>query len=168
MNSKQYNQAHHTPFGPGQLATLIGHQGDTPSALDLLKGVSLPTNIMDRLLPETVSILNTVMEPTLILPNNKIEISEDDFKSTYRVLHEAMSSSSSGRHVGHYKVVIKDPFLSTLHAQMMTIPFQIGFVPTRWTNVVDIMLEKDPGNARCHRLHIIALFKVISIRQKGF
>jgi hypothetical protein len=58
-----------------------------------------------------------------------------------------------------YKALLKDLFLSTLHAQMMTIPFRIGFAPTRWTNIVDIMLEKEPGNARCHRLCIIALFE---------
>jgi hypothetical protein len=59
MSSKQYNQAHHTHFGSGQLASLIGCQGDTASALDLLNGISLPANVMNRLLPETALILNT-------------------------------------------------------------------------------------------------------------
>jgi len=35
---------------------------------------------------------------------------------------------------------------------MMSIPFQCGVV-------TDIMLEKDIGNPRCHRLRIIALFE---------
>jgi hypothetical protein len=42
---------------------------------------------------------------------------------------------------------------------MMSIPFQVGITPDRWSRVTDIMLEKYPGNARCHRLRIIALFK---------
>jgi len=154
MNSKQYNQAHHTPFGSGLLATLIGRQGDTPSAFDLLKGISLPTHIMKRLLPETALILNTLMKPTLFIPENTIEISEIYVPGHVR----SYIIISLGRHVGHYKAVIKDQFLSPLHAQMMTIPFQIGFAPTCWTNVIDIMLEKEPGNARCHCLCIIALF----------
>jgi hypothetical protein len=42
---------------------------------------------------------------------------------------------------------------------MVSLPFQHGFAPDRWTKVTDIVLEKDPGAARCHRLQIIALFE---------
>jgi hypothetical protein len=42
---------------------------------------------------------------------------------------------------------------------MMSIPFQAGFAPARWTRVSDITLEKDPGNTRWHRLCILAPFK---------
>jgi hypothetical protein len=68
------------------------------------------------------------------------------------------SSSPSGRHIGHYKAILNDPVLTQLHATMMPNPFQIGFTPDRWTRVTDIILEKTAGDARCHRLRIIALF----------
>jgi hypothetical protein len=42
---------------------------------------------------------------------------------------------------------------------MMTFPFKHGFAPERWTRVTDIMLQKEPGNACCHQLHILALFE---------
>lgn len=42
---------------------------------------------------------------------------------------------------------------------MMSLPFQNGFVPDRWPRVTDIMLHKEEGNARYHRLCIIALFE---------
>jgi hypothetical protein len=45
------------------------------------------------------------------------------------------------------------------HSIMMPIPFQVGIAPDRWTRVTDIMLEKDAGNPRCHRLRILALFE---------
>jgi len=45
------------------------------------------------------------MQPTPIIFDNKMEISADDYISTYRVVHEATSSSPSGRHVGQYKAV---------------------------------------------------------------
>jgi len=46
-----------------------------------------------------------------------------------------------------------------MHAQMMSLPFQAGFAPDRWTRVTDIMLEKEANNPRCHRLRILALFE---------
>jgi hypothetical protein len=86
-------------------------------------------------------------------------ITDEEFQDSYKAAKEATSSSPSGRHIGHYKAILKDPTLTALHATMMSIPFQVGIVPDRWNRVTDIMLEKTAGDSRCHRLRIIALFK---------
>jgi hypothetical protein len=159
INTKQYNQAMNTPFGAGPLATTIGRNADTVAAKALLEG-TMPAEVISSLLPETVRILQTLATPTTQLPlTTDAVISEEDFVSTFRSANEATSSSPSGRHIGHYKAAIKDPELVSLHAKMMSIPFMVGFAPDRWTQVTDIMLEKDPGQPRCHRLRILALFE---------
>jgi len=158
-NRNQYNQAVNTPFGSGPLATIIGRNGDTPEAEALLKG-SLPTELLSSLMPETVRVLHTLASQTSQVSETKgPTISDEEFISTFRLINEATSSSPSGRHVGHYKAILKNPDMVSFHSTMMSIPFQVGIAPDRWTRVTDIMLEKDEGNPRCHRLRILALFE---------
>eukprot|EP00957_Ditylum_brightwellii_P176987 13482220-Ditylum_brightwellii.AAC.1 len=42
---------------------------------------------------------------------------------------------------------------------MMTLPFKYGFTPQHWMKSVNVMLEKDPGSPKLHRLHIIVIVK---------
>jgi hypothetical protein len=158
INRKQYNQAWETPFGSGPLATSIGQLVDTPAAEVLLQGNNLPTNLLSSLMPETIRLLQTIATPRTPVNQSSI-ITEEDFIATYKWAQENTSSSPSGRHVGHYKAIVKDPNLVSLHTTMMNIPFQVGITPDRWTRVTNIMLEKDAGSARCHQLRILALFE---------
>jgi len=157
INLDQYNQAQHTPFGFGPLADMIGWKGDTSTSLDILN-VRLPQTLPPDLLPETIKILQTLADPTTETQGTGV-ISEEEFIQSYRLSQEGTSSSPSGRHIGHYKAALKDPKLVSLHTNMMSIPFQVGFAPDRWTKVADIMIEKEENNPRCHRLRILALFE---------
>jgi hypothetical protein len=87
------------------------------------------------------------------------EITTDDFISCYQHTHEKTSSSPSGQHVGHYKAACRDPTIAYLHSKMMSIPFMAGFATQRWRKVIEVMLQKDPGCPRIHRLQIIALLE---------
>jgi hypothetical protein len=156
---RQYNLASGTPFGSGPLSAVIGRNGDTLAAKDLLDG-TVPSTVLSSLLSETVWILHALAKPQTSLPGDTQVLFKDvEVIATYKEGRENTSFSPSGHHIGHCKAIIKDATLVSLHTAMMSIPFQAGFAPARWTKVSDIMLEKEPGNSRCNRLRILALFK---------
>ncbi len=156
-NHRQYHQAHITPFASEPLLSYFGYCGNKPGADALLAGQLPPSTILDSLLPETKQILTTLAQPGLTTPELPSSISTQEFKALYKILPEAISSSPSGRHLGHYKVASSCDPLAEFHAKMMSIPYLAGFSPQRRHQVVDIILEKNPGDPKIHRLRIIAL-----------
>jgi hypothetical protein len=159
INKKQYNQAYDTPFASGYLAQNIGMNLEGPAVSSILEG-TFQLDPSSSLMPETKRIITTLSKqpiggktsfPTLI--------TTEEFQSTYGVVKERTSPSVSGCHVGHYKVAAQDDNLSLMHSLMMSLPYIIGFSPERWRKVVDVMLEKEPGNPKIHRLRIIALIE---------
>lgn len=137
-NTRQYVQAHPTPIGSGGLAQQIGSLANTPVALALLQRQPPATQGM----PCQRAMVQNLSRPLPLTPQQiSSSIILDQFVSTYKAVKECTSSSISGQHVGHYKAVIDDDSLSSLHALMMSLPYMIGFSPTRWQSVVNIMLE---------------------------
>ena len=156
-NTKQYHQAHITPFAQEPLASLFGPDGTTPFAQNFLGGTALPQNIFSQLQPETQRILNTLQLPASQRYDTEAVITPSKFISCYKTLDEKISSSLSTRHVGHYKSILDKPSLVDLHCQMMTLPYKHGFAVERWKSAVDVVLPKDEGKHYIHRHRIIRL-----------
>jgi hypothetical protein len=70
-----------------------------------------------------------------------------------------MSTSPSGRHLGHYKAIIQHVTLLGCLTQFMSVSLARGISITRWQKAINIMLEKDPGRPTINRLRIIHLFE---------
>lgn len=160
-NARQYHQAHDTPFGKEPLKSYFGYRGDTKGAEQLIEGQLPDPEIMQQLMPETQSILHYLArfpKQEQKVPTSPT-IMVDHFQRLYARMDERTSSSPSGRHLGHYKVAAKSDWLSELHAAMMSIPYKVGISPQRWQQIVDVMLEKKPGERKIHRLRIVALLE---------
>ena len=66
----------------------------------------------------------------------------------------------AGRHLGHYKAALQDTELLIGYSRMINmIPVTNGFSPSRWQQATSVMLEKDKGDPKIHRLCIIHLFE---------
>lgn len=80
-------------------------------------------------------------------------------KKIFKHWKESTTMSPSGRHLGHYKAILKCPDLITFHCIMASLPLQYGFAPQRWTKAIQIMLEKNPGKLLIHRLRGIIILE---------
>jgi hypothetical protein len=158
-NTKQYNQAEKMPFGSGTLADELYAVVNCSNITERLHSVLMQTTNQE-LLRETRDILQYLAEQyPQPMGNASHTITPKEFVDTYSRVKEKKSSSLSGRKVGHYKAVLDNPFLVGIHSVMMSIPYQTGFSPPQWHHVVDVMLEKVPGNPKQHRPHMIALLE---------
>jgi len=48
--------------------------------------------------------------------------------------------------------ITESELLSNLHSIVMPIPYMVGISPQRWRQIIDVMLEKKPGERKIHRL----------------
>ena len=79
----------------------------------------------------------------------------------FKMLSEEISSSPSGRHIGHYKAALGDPDLCTMYATVLSIPFKHGFTSHQWTSsAVQVMLEKTKGCAQVDKLWVIQILEL--------
>ena len=68
-------------------------------------------------------------------------------------------SSPSGIDYTIWKCIAKDNGLAAIFLDMMSLPFQYGFVNNQWCRATDVMLEKKPGVRKIHQLCIIGLLE---------
>ncbi len=153
------SSAHSSPFCSDPLLSYLGYCAENHGAKDLVEGRLRPAHIMNQLLPKTCNMCNTLanLHNDVTMETRPQGISPEMFVSLYKVLDEWTSSSPSGRHLGHYKAATQSDPLTKIHSQLMSIPAFTGHSPHCWHQIVDIMLEKKPGDRRIHRLRIIAL-----------
>jgi hypothetical protein len=87
------------------------------------------------------------------------QILSEDLSDGFKMLTEDISSSPSGRHIGHYKAALGDPDLCTMYATVLSIPCKYGFTLDWWTSVVQVILEKTSGCVQVHKRWVIQLLE---------
>ena len=85
------------------------------------------------------------------------KITPEQFRSAFKSVREKTKSSFSSLHYTLWKAVAEDEEMSEYYAIMMSLPFQYGFAHPRWTNEIDLMLEKTEGERKIQLMRIIGL-----------
>ena len=101
-------------------------------------------------------------------------ITEKEMMEKYKFWPETTTTSPSGRHLGHYRSLLpnmptqgrsaierdaKRQALLTMHHSMIDYALANGYSFSRWKKVINVMLEKEPGNLKIHRLRVIHLYE---------
>ena len=86
-------------------------------------------------------------------------ITPDQFISAIKIWKEQTSTSPSGRHLGHYKTIIKDRVIVQYYCTMCKLPLQYGFAPERWHQAVQTILSKDDEPPKLSRLRNINMLR---------
>ena len=168
-NQLHFGQAAGTPFTVPPLNVLVDFSASTKTSELILKG-----NYDNTELADITRLLLTHLKckvPLDLLPQS---ITEADMQKKFSLWKESTSTSPSGRHLGHYRSLLPkdlpdDPrssdmakhraILLTLHHSMINLALQQGQSYDRWQKVVNVMIEKEPGNPKIHRLRVIHLYE---------
>jgi hypothetical protein len=170
-NRRHFGQAHGAPFTMAPLTDLINWQADTDVAKLILKG-----EYSNDELDDVTQLLLQHCEATTQLDSISTRLTLDEFIGKNRVWRENTSTSPSGRHLGHYKTLIKpitiacEPWeqdtieagriaLLQAHLHIITYCVTHGYSLQRWQHVVNVMILKEAGDHRIHRLRVIHLFE---------
>lgn len=167
-NQRSFRAASASPCGHGPIYEAITFKGISLSADQLLSGTIPPDWDTDHT-PLLNDFLLSFSGPVVSEPTSNSqaqteqpieqEVTEEDILYGFKSWKEKTSTSPSGRHLGHYRSLIQDETLLTCLTQFMNIAIRSGISISRWSEAINVLIEKDPGTPKLTRLRIIHLFE---------
>ena len=169
-NQQHFGQANDTPFITTGIQDQVQYNGTGNVAELILNGeYDNPT-----LAEATKLFINHLKRKTQT--KLKGAITCEEFKSKLKTWPEKTATSPSGLHLGHYQVLRRhhglaqdDPqrkniergqdLLTEARVELINYALKFGYNYHRWTKVVNVMIQKDPGNPKIHRLRVIHLYE---------
>jgi hypothetical protein len=158
IHRKRFYLAEEAPMCSGPLRGLFGYNSVTPIAKAILEGTYQYPPDFDE---ATKEILQECALIRIRVPKNSVTttITPEDWTNHWRRAREETSSSTSGRHFGHYKAGLQSQYVSHLQALQATLVVKRGIVLERWSNGLSVMLEKIFGCSLITKLRSILLME---------
>jgi hypothetical protein len=103
-NIQHFGQANGTLFTTTAITDIFDYDGTSPQVEDLLQG-NMDINLIPTATESAHILLQTLSKPNT-LTSIDICITLQEFNKALRKWNEATSTSPSGRHLGHYKVLL--------------------------------------------------------------
>jgi hypothetical protein len=154
QSEKSFSKAFNTPFACGDLKEALGVDRTTQAGDDTMRGTYEITSPISEL-KKFIEMFRKNPDIQYIDPT----ITPKIFRKVLGRMHEKKATSASGRHLGHYKSLMDNDKLVDLMCKMMSLPLKHGICLDRWLKVIDVMLVKEEGVCRLHKLQIIQLIE---------
>jgi hypothetical protein len=146
------------------LRELVDWEAATKTSDLILEGDFSSTELSDL-----ESLLLQHCKKTSPLDSIDAEITEEQFVSRMKVWRESTTTSPSGVDLGHYKALINPHSLDleseegevletwrkkiiSAHVSLINYAIRHRFTYERWKTIVNVMIQKEPGNNKIHRL----------------
>ena len=159
VTERRFDLAHSAPATMSSLVEKLGYLSDTEFAKLFLKGEEeVPSDVDEktRLVLEEIARLGMRLEA---FDGERLEMTEEKFRQYWRKATEKTSSSISKVHFGHYKAAAKSKKLAKFLAQKVTVTVRTGCPPERWSNGLQVLLEKIAGTFLVEKLRAILLME---------
>lgn len=170
-NQHHFGQAAGTPFTHPPLEADIGYKADGFAADLILSGDYHP-EISSQ--PATHLFIQHLQARTLVQLEG--QVTAEEVRNKLKRWKESTSTSPSGLHLGHYHCLWRDPQMDPAKENrqdvidhqvvllnclvgLLNYALKFGYTYTRWLKVVNVMLQKDSGNPRIHRLRVIHIYE---------
>jgi hypothetical protein len=170
-NRLHFGQAQGTPFTIHPLRELVDWEASSKTTELILEGdySSTELNKIENLFLQHCkrsSLLDSITD----------EITEAQFVSRMKSWRESTTTSPSGIDLGHYKAMInphsldlksvegelletKRKKLISAHVSLINYAIRNRFTYERWKTIVNVMIQKEPGNNKIHRLRVIHIYE---------
>jgi enamine deaminase RidA (YjgF/YER057c/UK114 family) len=164
-NIIHFGQAHGSPFTQPPLNRL-DWQAESIEAKEILQG-SVPISLLSNN-EYTNKILQYIANREQ-LPEIDTYITPEQVSTGFKKWREDTSTSPSGCHLGLRRIPafptetkeqekIRQS-IQQVQADVINLPLEHGFSPSRWQVVINAMLEKIPGKPLLHKLRVIHILK---------
>jgi hypothetical protein len=164
-NIIHFGQAHGTPFTEPRLNS-INWQANNIPAQELVSGAIPATFMQDN---PFVNKIIRYMADRKNLPEIDTYITPEQVCKGFRRWRENTLTSPSGCHLGLQCIATygqDDTALEEIRqniiqvqTNIINLPIQNGFSPSRWQTLVNAMLEKIPGKPLLHKLRVIHILE---------
>jgi hypothetical protein len=169
-NRLHFGQAKGTPFTQPRFSHQLDWAASTKTAELILEGDFDSAKLSDI---QALLLKHCARQHRESLP---LFITEAAFISKFQIWKENTSTSLSGLHLGHYKALVlrndadtstdvgkeierKRKDLIRAHVALINYALQHSYSYHRWKNVVNVMIQKEPGNSKVHRLRVIHIYE---------
>jgi Reverse transcriptase (RNA-dependent DNA polymerase) len=169
-NIMHFGQADDTPFGISPLKDILEYEGTNIMSQQLINNRTIPDELNNQ--PEYVKQLLEKLSDGNNLPTIDKDIKFEEFCSGLLKWKERTTTSPSGRHLGHYKVLLKIPIydevdntcnismkILDVYYKIFRATTELGETLTRWCSITTCMIEKIKNCPRIDKLRVIHLFE---------